>query len=779
MKKLIYLLFLFFLSPTTYAQLAGAINGQIYDEEGRELEGITVSLLNTSFTTATNSSGSFSFKNLPDGNYTLQVSGIGVLAQKQNLVVKGAPLYVRLRLNAANNSLQEVLVIARKSASTHTGSLSRISTPLTDLPQSIQVVEESLIREQQIYTVDQALRNAAGVNVSSGYGSVNMRGFETNVKEFLTNGMKGSPYPEGVIPLMANIEKIEVIHGASAILYGQGALGGTINMVTKQPKKDTHVNASLGAGSFDLYRAKADITGSLNKSKSLYFLAGAAYQSGGKFTRNFDNQNLQLFGSLKWEAGAKTTWQLNGNFISDRTTLNWQPFIPVYDDTPRLFHLPVDFTMQHSDSRYQGNSFQVQSVLNHRFNSNWSGNLLLGFSRSNAIRKQYDGWGIDHETNEIDGSFTVQTINSPVWTANPYLTGAFKIGSVKNKLETGVDLTLSKSKYPHGMQQYAAPAFNVLQPDYSPFNYANAEIWLDTKREDFTYNTVAYYLQDQLELSRQLKALIGLRYNNYFMRYLAINNDAESSVLYDERPERTESFTPRAGIVYQPLKSASFYVDYNRGFIPQYSNDRRLGGPFDPETSHQFEAGFKGGYFRNRLRPTLALYHINKENVLTYYEDDSLPLGYGYRPLQKVTSKGIEAGITGNITESLFVNLNYSHNDTRITKSNEAGDIGNTFYNAPYHLANAWLSYGFAEKTSLKGLNLAIGLNHVGKRSAYFGSLPAYTVLDAVIGYRYKNYNLQVNANNLTNKVYAVAGGYSDYIPGTPRNFLVTLALSL
>jgi iron complex outermembrane receptor protein len=142
-----------------------------------------------------------------------------------------------------------------------------------------------------------------------------------------------------------------------------------------------------------------------------------------------------------------------------------------------------------------------------------------------------------------------------------------------------------------------------------------------------------------------------------------------------------------------------------------------------------------------------------------------------------VRSKGIELGLTGNITQQLFIIANYTHNDTRVTKSNEPSDIGTTFRNVPYHLANGWLSYKW-DHTALKGLQIGLGANYVGSRKAYYGSLPSYRTIDAAIGYKFKSYGLQVNANNLANKTYAVSGGYSDYTPGMPRNFLVTLTAS-
>jgi iron complex outermembrane receptor protein len=774
MKKFTSIILMWLAFTIAYAQKT-TITGTIVNLESKELAGITIRLLNTAFSTSTNAAGEFSFQNIPDGTYALQASGVGFSAQKQNVLVAGRALHIALQLDDATNSLQEVLITANRKVTDESSAITRINTPVKDLPQSIQNVELQTIKEQQLFTVDQALKNVAGVNAAT-FGSVNIRGFATNNRSFLTNGLKGSPYPEGVQPLLGNIERIEVIRGSSALLYGEGALGGNINLVTKQPKKEETANASLGAGTFNLYRALADVTGSFNKSKSLYFLAGAAYQNGGRFTRNFDNENLQIYGSLKWELGSKTTWQINGNYTRDRSTSNWEPAIPVFNGNPRLFTLPIDFTAEGPDSRYAGNSYQIQSFLEHQFSQKWKGTLLFGLSESRARRKQYNTYAVDTVTNEARRTFSQQELNSPTTTINPYVNGEFNFLGIKNKLVSGLDITFSRSKYPSGIQLTAAKPINTLQPNYSTFDSTGAAVYLDSRTELFTNNTAAGYILNQITFSPKIKALVGLRYTNYFFRYLAIN-DEDGLPLYDERPEVTESFTPRAGLVYQPFTTTSFYLDYNRGFIPQYSNERQFGGPFNPEMSRQLELGFKGDYLKNRLHPTVAVYNILKKNVLIYYEDEALPAGYGYKPLEQVRSKGVELGITGNITKELFLIANYSYNETTISKSNDPEQIGQTFYNSPNHLANGWLSYSFTGN-QLKGLQLGLGWNYVGERDAYFGKVPAYQTADALIGYRYKSFGLQLNGNNLFDKVYAQNAGYSDYTPGMPRNFLLTLSYS-
>lgn len=773
--KTILTIILSLISPLVFSQ-SGSLTGVILDTGERPLAGINLSLESTQSRTVTSTDGSYEFRNVPAGTYTLIASGIGYQLQKTNVqILPSRTSALNLKLDLDNQTLTEVTIFARRRIPETSAAITRDATPLKDIPQSIQVVDRTTIDEQQLFTVEQALKNVAGVNLSASYGAVNMRGFNTGTSAFLTNGIKGSPYPEGVMPLLGNIESIEVIHGASAILYGEGSLGGNINLVTKQPKKDFHARLSAGAGNFNTQRGIADVTGSLNKSKTLYILAGAAYQNGGRFTRDFDNRNLQIYSSLKWEADSSTSFQLNANYTRDRSTGTWVPGNPVLEGL-EIFSLPDNFNYYGNDARYKGDSYQFQGIFQHKFNPDWNVNLLLGLTESRANRKEYRlSWDYDPATTALGRSFASQQLNSPTRTINPYLSGKLRIGQVENKLTAGLDVTYNRSIYPYGIRSFNAAPYFLNSPDNSPAAEATAQSW-SSSYEKFVYNTAAGYIQDHISFSSKIKALIGLRYTNYFMRYRSFND--ANSIVNDERPEVTESLTPRAGLVYQPWASTSFFADYNRGFIPQYSNEQKLGGPFDPETSHQFEIGYKGSYINGRLQPSLSVYRIDKKNVLKYYEDESLPLGYGYRPLEQVRSKGFEASLTGTVVNGLFLIANYSYNKTEISRTDDPEELGKGFYNVPKNLASAWANYTL-QSTPLKGIFLGAGFSYVGEREAYFGKAPGYTAIDGVIGYKRNDFKVQLNANNLTDKQYILTGGYADYTPGTPANFLVTLSYTI
>lgn len=764
-----------------FAQKA-SLKGSIQDTSGVSIGGISVQLDGTRHRAVTDDNGNFLFSQIEAGSFTLTASGIGYTARKQNVSLSaGQVTILNLQLDIARQTLTEVTVRGRKLNSS---ALTRTNTALRDLPQNIQLVDKTVLNDQQLYTLDEAFKNVAGITSTNFYGGFSSRGYSSGIGGVTTNGIKGSPYAEGQIPLLGNVESVEVIHGPSAILYGQGGMGGNINLVTKQPKKYTAVNASLTAGSFDLYRVQADVTGSVNKKKNLYFLAGTGWQKGGSFTRDFDRRNLQVYGSLKWELKPKTTWQINANYVNDNTSNNYQPRVPIYNsrDKDSIFLVPYDFNPG-TDSRYKGSNIQLQSIMEHEFSGSWKIGLLTAFNESRAERRQYTASGyVRPSDNTVSRSYTWQQINSPQTVVNLYSNVRIKTGRIKHQVLIGGDVMLSRNNYPNGMLQYSASRLSVTNPVHEEHYDTTGMIqYTNTRMEKFTYNTLGGYIQDQVEITSQLKLLAGLRYNNYFRRYFA--DRADGTVVYDERPLRTENFSPRIGVVYQPVSTVSLYADYNEGFSPHYSNNAENGGPFDPETSKQYEFGAKGEFFNGAFQPFVSIYQSTKKNVLQAAPRDGFP--YWQEAIGEVRSRGVEMGLKGTFFSNLFVILNYNYNKTKITESKNPLDIGQLFSNSPENSANGWVKYSF-RKGKINGLFIGGGFQYVDSR--YFSNkkinatnvleMPAYTVFDALIGYRYKQYSLQVNGNNLADKRYAASGVTNSYTPGMPRNIQVTFSCS-
>jgi iron complex outermembrane recepter protein len=784
MRKLLLITSLF-ISTIALAQ-KNSIEGTIYDENQTPLPSITIQLDGTKLATATDSEGHFYINNVPEGDYILIASGIGYSARSKSIsMTDGSKVTVDFKLTESTTVLQEVTILEkRRLAIGNTNAITRTNTPVHDLPQSIQSVSRVTINDQQLYRVDEALKNVAGVNLASAYGSYNFRGFTTNSGSFLTNGMKGTLFPEGVSNSLANVESIEVLRGPSAILYGENALGGTINFTTKQPKKTSFANASVSTGSFDLLRAQADITGSLNKTKSLYYVAGFGAENGGKITRDWKNQNLLLFAAVKWEAAEKTSVQFNANYNYDNSTSNYAIDLPFIRSD--VFSTPADFNIHGSDASFKGSSYQLQTQIHHKLNNNWGLHLLAGYAKTDAKRTYYSiGDYVDPNNDfKVERSKSVSRMQVPTTTLNLYTTGAFNIGNIKNTLTVGGDYNKENGTYPEGFRIYAADSISVTNPNRAPFIPAPGPTAADfyySSYEKFTTETMGAYLQNQFAIGGKWKGILGLRYNHYFNRYKADSVSYNNFETYEENPEVTTAVIPRFGLVYQPIKAVSIYADYNSGFVPQYSNNRQSGGPFEPETSHQFEVGVKGEFLNGRLVPTLAAYHINKNNVLTPDLND--PNGLLLKALGQVRSKGFESTLTGSLTTSWDIILNYSYNETLITKSNDETEVGQVFANNPKHIASVWATYSFTK--ILPRLKIGLGLRHTSER--YIRDikvdnvnpviLPSYTVADVMVQYGIDKFTLTGNLNNVFDENF-IQGSYQSrsVFRGAPKTFLLTLA---
>ena len=778
--KFLYLLCCLLIGSYCYGQ--GNLKGTIKQKDGAAAVGVTVSLAKTTYSTATNESGAYSFNQIPEGNYTLKVSSVNYSPISTPIkITRGATTVVNLELHLADNLLEELEI--NKKIIKNSTALTRTSTPLKDLPQSVQVVSERQIKDQQLLYIEEALKNVAGVNFSSPYGSFNYRGFETGLQDIMFNGMKGSPYPEGVSPMLSNVERIEVIHGPTAILYGQGALGGNINLVTKQPKKYSSFSVSAGIGNLNLYRVMADVSGSLNKAKSLYFVTSVGYQDGGVYLDNYKKRNLQLYSALRWDISPKTFVQVNGTYLNDEQTRNYQPTLPLVKND--LFAVPYRFNYSSADAFYKGSSYQVQAEVQHQFNSDWSLHLLANVAESSSKRNEYSSLGYyDPITTALRRSYTKKEIHSPSISINPYLNGKFDALGIKNTVSFGVNADFKRNNYPNGFFQYSANTIFLNKPDDRPFTTDGQTLFYLSTQEIFTYNIFGAYIQDQIEITPKLKALLGLRYANYYSRYHvpSITYDGVEFNEYNENPQVTSTFIPRAGLIYQPWKNTSLYFDYNQGFTPQYNNVKAYGGPFDPETSNQYEFGYKGSFFDNSLLAGVSIYRIDKTNVLTNALDPNNPMLL--RAIGQVRSQGVELSLTGKVTDGLFLTANYSNNSTKVRKSNKPVEVGQIFSNSPKHIASIWASYQF-EKGSLKGLQVGMGPRYTSNRfinikrlNADVLILPKYTIADAMIGYQRSRYGLQFNINNIFDKRYAQSGSNTVYAPGMPRNFMLTATYS-
>jgi iron complex outermembrane recepter protein len=636
----------------------------------------------------------------------------------------------------------------------------KTDTPLRDIPQSIQVIPRQIIEDQKAIRYFDVLRNVSSVTTTQGFGGGNdepvLRGFGTSSN--LRNGF----YTLATSFFTNNIERVEVLRGPASVLYGQLEPGGVVNYVTRKPLENPYYSADITIGNYNLYNPSFDISGPLNSDKTLLYRLNASYLRTNSFIDFVNERQFGIAFALTYKPSSVTTLDFEYEHINERRVYN--DGLPV---DPVSFQLPISrFVGDPNNNNYTFTANNIYLTLNHRFNEQFRIRTSLG-AQLNTYNSAAVGLGsllADGRTLSRDYSINENfRIQNFTWQTD--LISRFRTGSVKH--EALIGLELSRQLFPSDI--FFTPEGSDLIPPLDIFNpvYGGFEIpdrsQLDTFFSDQRQNTIGLYVQDQITLHPKLKMLIGGRYDFIFRRNV---DQGIESRLFDG------AFSPRIGIVYQPIKPISLYASYSRSFVPS-TNRTADGALFAPAQGTQYEIGLKAD-LTSRLALTLAAYTIDKTNVGTTDPNNPLfSIATG-----KVTSRGLELDLTGqilpgwNIVASAYVNNAFVSQDNDIP-------IGDRLIGAPSGGASLWTTYEF-QRSRLKGFGFGGGVFFVGDREASLPNtfvIPGYVRADATIFYRRDNWRLGLNFKNITNTRYYDSQGAS-LRPGAPFTVLGSFSVN-
>jgi iron complex outermembrane recepter protein len=532
----------------------------------------------------------------------------------------------------------------------------RTDTPLRDIPQSIQVIPRQVIEDQQIQRIADVLRNVSGVTPNIDYAgsdSYTIRGF--SAENNLRNGFRQDSFTG--FTDTANIERIEVLKGPASVLYGQLEPGGIVNYVTKQPLSEPFYSAQFSAGSYNYYRPAIDISGPLNPDKSVLYRLNAAYENSGGF-RNFSYKEVfTVAPSLAIKFSENTA--LNVEY--EHTNLN-QSYDRALPPVRESFDLPISFIFGDKNDSYEFDANRVSVVLDHRFSRNWR--LRSGYSVQSVDTDRSNIQPIDFDNPFDEDGRTVRRRYNKVgdysrdYALQTDLIGKFKTGSIEHEVLLGTEFGRSIFGFPFRIS-FDVPPLDILNPVYGvpvPTTFDEAS------QSESTTNRVGIYIQDQVNISSSLKLLLGGRFD--FVRFKDVTIP---DLINGSDPETTrryyEAFSPRIGLVYQPIKPLSIYASYSRAFKPDVFSVTASGEPLEPQRSSQYEVGIKGELFDGKLAATLAAYEITKSNVATTdINNIDFTIAAG-----EVKSRGIELDIAGQILPGWNIIASYSHNDAFVS----------------------------------------------------------------------------------------------------------------
>ncbi len=813
--KIIFTITLILISKGLLAQTA-SIKGKISDVNGSSIEFVNVSLKGASKGAITNSEGKFTIENINPGTYTLNVSSIGYLSKSREITLaEGQVLEVDFTLSENLLGLQTVEITGRREVgydNKETFSATKTASLIKDVPTTINFVTKELMLDQAAFTVNDVVKNVAGVNQYSFYNDITIRGFRVQGQGnsgTLLNGMRTftSFWKQQLIP---HIERVEIIKGPSSALFGNASPGGSINRVTKKPLEESRKSISTTVGSFNTLRTLADFTGSMTEDNKLLYRLNLGFENTDGFRDLQFSRNLVIAPSFAF-------------LPTERTSLN---FDIVYQDSKGrldrgqaafgnrdLYTTPISTSLSAINDYLNEVTINTTVSLRHEFTDQISFNSSFQLS-------SYDEDLLEHRTSNQfarlgDGTFDDTRVAMRVfirkrtWNNNAfnnYLNADYNLGKVKNTLLVGHDY-FRQEQLPGGSQLEARTYLLRNGGTSNVFNPNNAANYvLDAKGNPVTnvdhfdltspiangirdmtkyiYNRITFtqflqqsngfYVQNQSEIG-PLKVLLGLR-KEYFKDILDYNSPSETEI--DQ-----EALLPRVGLVFTVNPNVNLYGTWVKGYQPQNAAtiiNPEAGGPFDPLTSEMLEVGSKTEWFNKRLSATLSLYQIVEQGGLYNANDPNNP--ERLVQLGEEQSRGAELNLTGNILPNWSIVAGYAFNDAKITQADDESVIGRQKPNAPRNTANFWSKYIF-DQGSFNGLGVGLGYNYVSDR---FGSIvsadqpdvfPAYGVFDAALYYKLDKVQFQVNVNNLFNDIYWV-GGYDVLraFPGSPRSIMTTVS---
>ena len=823
MKKLFsVLMFCCFSLTTVFAQQTTEVRGRVTDENKQPLIGVDVVLEGTSIGVSTNDKGFYELRNVPVGKQTIVFSYLGFQTLKIRTDVapnpSGTHTHLDVQLSEELTALQEVEVIGRKESSyKNTNSFigTKTASALKEVPQSVGYVTKELILDQGATTVNEVVKNISGVNQNSSYNDFSIRGFRATGNRNsgnLLNGMRAqtSLWKQSSL---ANIERVEVIKGPASALFGNAAPGGVINRVTKKPLFENKNSITVGVGSWNTLKTYGDFTGPLNPKKTLLYRLNLGYEKTDSFRDLQGSESIIAAPSFSYIPNEKT--HINVDFVYQ----NFNGKIDRGQSVPadgNVYSTPISRSLSAANDFLKENTLNTTIALTHKFSDHTSLNAIyLNSSYSEDMLEHTQANLYYKQIGNGANAFRYADPNKVMMTANQrkryfannsfntYFNFNFNTGILKHKLLVGYDYFISEQKA--GSSSISAQGYlskdktkavntytttaNVLAgsvqtpttnvPIFDLYDPIAGNAYKDISKYIWKQNTLnpyeecshGVYVQEQIDISI-VKLLIGLR-QEWFTETLNKETTKEIS-------RQTSAFIPRVGLVVEASENINLYSTWVKGFQPQGANIQsdpdRYGGPFDYMKSELYEVGLKTEWFNKRLSATLAIFKITQENSL----EQSPKAGKAdWRVPVDEESNGFELDVAGQILPNFSVVANYAYTDARIVKLKEEGaikDLNVQRPSTPRHAANLWTKYIF-ENGSLKGLGAGIGVSYASERLGQVGrrataaSYPDYTLLNAVLYYKVKDVQLQLNVNNVLNRTYWISG-YDNLrnFPGAPRN---------
>ncbi|KDN56106.1 TonB-dependent siderophore receptor [Flavobacterium seoulense] len=728
--------------------------------------------------------------------------------------------------NKKGHILKEVTVTSNKLQKPVSASRSGIK-PM-DLPQSVQVIDGQVIEQQQAIRLSEVIKNANGVYVGSARGGAQesfwSRGYDMGANNMFKNGFR---FNSGSIPEVASLEKVEFLKGGSALLYGNVAPGGILNLVTKTPKFTRGGEISMQTGSYNYYKPTLDFYGPLNNSIAYRFVG--SYENAKSFRDYVKNERFYFNPSFLFKISEKTQITAQGDYLN----ADWTPDFGTGIVGTEILDIPRNINFGALWSTGNTKSASASVLFNHDFNDNWK--LSFNSSFQNYNRTQLSTAQLSNLAFTTNNG--VQEVNwkrgltrnknlERIFGDQLSLQGIFNTGSIKHQIFTGADWENSiASSYTFGFYNPDSPETlittetdptNLLDYSYDgqstivPFPSRTTRLVVtDSKR-------FGAYFQDLISITDYIKVLAGIRWSwqesqatttSELIAKNQVTNKNEIKIAYENATPTAaakrldNAFSPKVGLVLQPTKEISLFGSYSNSFTPNTGNTYG-GEPLKPSIIDQYEAGIKTDLFKGILSTNVTVYRIKNNNLVqtaAFMQDGVTPnTNTDIKIMSGETkSDGVEVDVTARPFEGFNIHAGYSYNDMRYTKTsglNGSFIEGDRVARTPQNTANLSFFYKIPSGI-LKGVSVGAIGNYIGDRiggwnnqydstkpgGIWYREIPVkgYTTVDVSAGYEWKKFSILCKLSNITNELnYTVHENYS-VNPIAPRQVMASLKYKL
>jgi catecholate siderophore receptor len=741
------------------------LRGRVLDPNRAVIAGAKITALRKgtlASSAVTNANGEFSLI-LEPGEYTLQISAEGFaesLVSVRSMPTSFEPLEILLRL-AGYNATVTVTDMAGVDTSV-VSSATKTLTPLRDVPQSVSVVSREVIKNQSMQSIADVVRYVPGVTAIQGENNrdqVVIRGNSSSADFFVDGVRDDVQYYRDLY----NLDRVEVLQGPNAMIFGRGGGGGVINRVSKQAGFASLGELTFQGGSFGNRRLALDFDRPF--SERVAFRFDGMYENSGSFREHVDLERFGINPKFTIVAGKQTQIRLAYEHFRDKRIADRG--IPSYRGRPSdagisTFFGNPDLSFVHALVKL------ASAVVDHQI-----GKLNI---RNHALFGDYDRSYQNFVPGAVNADETrvnLSAYNNATRRRNFFnqtdLSYAAKTGSVRHTLLAGTEFGRQVSHNFRNTGFFNNASTTISVPFVAPT--INTPVTFRQNATDadnrVQANVAATYAQDQIELSRKVQFLVGLRFDHFNLKFHNNRNG-------DDFSRADNLISPRAGIVFKPVAPLSLYGSYSVSYLPssgdQFSALTASTKTLEPEKFTNYEFGAKWD-IRQALSLTTAVYRLDRTN--TRATDPNDPTKIVQTGSQRTS--GFEAGLNGSITRAWNVLGGYAYQNARVTSATVAAPVGARIAQVPRHTFSVWNNYRFDGKWAA-----GLGLIHRSDMYAAIDDrviLPGYTRADAAVFYTINDkFAIQTNFENLLNKKYFInADGNDNISPGSPRAVRLSL----